>query len=91
MPPVSLFPTTTAFPDIQAGRLPRYTFRGLLEHSLALRPDDSLHRQAARCLEGSDGFVTSTAAPIASGRSDRVGRVGLAPTGLTLPFHGALL
>ena len=40
-------------------------------------------------LEGSDGFVTSTVAPIASGRSDRVGRAGLAPAGKTLPFHGA--
>ena len=41
------------------------------------------------CLEGSDGFVTSTAAPIASGWSDRVCRAGLAPAGKTLPFHGA--
>ena len=41
------------------------------------------------CLEGSDGFVTSTAAPIASGWSDRVGRAGLAPAGKTLPCHGA--
>ena len=40
------------------------------------------------CLEGSDGFVTSTAAPIASGWSDKVGRVGLAPTGKTVPYHG---
>ncbi len=42
------------------------------------------------CLEGSDGFVTSTAAPIASGWSDPVGRAGLAPAGKTLPYHGAL-
>jgi len=40
-------------------------------------------------LGGSDGFVTSTAAPIASGRSDRVGRAGLAPAGKILPCHGA--
>ena len=31
-------------------------------------------------LEGSDGFVTSTAAPIATGWSDPVCRVGIAPT-----------
>jgi hypothetical protein len=42
------------------------------------------------CLEGSDGFVTSTAASIASGWSDPVDRAGLAPAGKTLPYHGAL-
>jgi hypothetical protein len=31
------------------------------------------------CLEGSDGFAASAAAPIASSRSNRVGRVRLAP------------
>ncbi len=34
-------------------------------------------------LEGSDGFVTSTATPIASGQSDLVVRAGLAPAGKT--------
>ena len=39
--------------------------------SLRLRPACSLHRQKRHiCLEGSDGFVTSTAAPIATGWSD---------------------
>ena len=35
------------------------------------------------CLEGSDGFVTSTAAPIASGWSDRVAGWDLHPLGNT--------
>src|SRR5206468_2426184 len=30
--------------------------------------------EAARCLEGFDGFVTSTAAPIATGWSDQLGK-----------------
>jgi len=43
------------------------------QRSLALRPACSLHRQKRHiCLEGSDGFVTSAAAPIATGRSDPV-------------------
>src|SRR3954470_14612604 len=71
-----------------AGRLPHHHFRGLLGiHSLY---GLSTRRTAERymCLEGSDGFVTSTAAPIASGWSDRVSRAGLAPAGMTLPCHG---
>ena len=46
---------------------------------MTLRPAYSPHRQAACCLEGFDGFVTSTAAPIATGWSDLC-RVGIAPT-----------
>jgi hypothetical protein len=74
-------PATAAFPDNQAGRLPHHDFRGLLGvHS---RYGLSTRRTAKRyvCLGGSDGFVTSTAAPIASGWSDQLGRVGLTPTG----------
>jgi len=54
------------------GRRPHWTFRGLLDvHS---RYGLSTRRVAKRpvCLEGSDGFVTSTAAPIATGWSDPV-------------------
>ena len=61
------------------GRLPRTTFRGLNSVHMTLRPAYSPHRQAACCLEGFDGFVTSTAAPIATGWSDLC-RVGIAPT-----------
>jgi hypothetical protein len=38
------------------------------------------------CLEGFDGLVTSTATPIASGRSVRVGRAGLALAGIHCLF-----
>src|SRR5436309_12064651 len=55
---------------MRPGRLPHRTFRGLLDvHSRYGLPA----RRAtvmARCLEGSGGFVTSTAAPIATGWSD---------------------
>jgi hypothetical protein len=48
--------------------------------SLALRPACSLHRQKRHIvLEGSDGFVTSTAAPIATGWSDQLARWELHP------------
>ena len=46
---------------------------------MTLRPAYSPHRRAACFLEGFDGFVTSTAAPIATGWSDLC-RVGIAPT-----------
>jgi hypothetical protein len=54
------------------GRLPRQKFRGLIGSSLSLRPACSRDRQAVLCIEGSDGFVTSTAAPIATGGNDQV-------------------
>src|SRR3954467_123226 len=70
IPPVSLSPATSAFPALRPGRLPHHSFRGLLDvHSRYGLPA----RRAtiiARCLEGSGGFVTSAAAPIATGRSD---------------------
>ncbi len=68
--PVARCPTTAAFPRCLMGRLPRTTFRGLDSVHITLRPACSPHRQAACCLEGFDGFVTSTAAPIATGWSD---------------------
>jgi hypothetical protein len=77
--PVARSPTTAAFPRCLVGRLPRTTFRGLNSVHMTLRPACSPHRQAACCLEGFDGFVTSTAAPIATGWSDLC-RVGLTPT-----------
>ncbi len=65
-------PTMAAFPVHQAGRLPHYSFRGLL----SVHSRYGLHaRQIALCdpfLEGSDGFVTFAAAPIATGWSDPV-------------------
>ena len=63
-------PATTAFPKTLMGRLPRLKFRGLIGSSLSLRPAYSRNRQAVLYIEGSDGFVTSTAAPIATGWND---------------------
>src|SRR5262245_65176180 len=63
-------PGTAAFPVMLAGRLPHHFFRGLLSvHSRYGLPARQV-AEAACCLEGSDGFVTSAAAPIASGWSD---------------------
>ena len=59
-------------PMSTAGRLPRSDFRGLLGvHSRYGLPTRRV-AGATRCLEGFGGFVTSTAAPIASGWSDDV-------------------
>jgi hypothetical protein len=60
-------PGTAAFPVMLAGRLPHQCFRGLLSvHSRCGLPARRTTR-AVRCLEGFGGFVTSAAAPIASG------------------------
>src|SRR5262249_50217223 len=45
--PFPCSPTTTAFPGPLSGRLPHQCLSRLARHSLALRPIDSLHRQAA--------------------------------------------
>jgi hypothetical protein len=84
-----LSPATAAFPDDWAGRLPHHDFRGLLGvHSRYSLPT---RRTAQRyvCLEGSDGFVTSTAAPIASGWSDQTSPGGTCTHWDTVPYHGA--
>ena len=63
-------PETAAFPVMLAGRLPHQRFRGLLSvHSRYGLPARRVAR-ATRCLGGFGGFVTSAAAPIASGWSD---------------------
>jgi hypothetical protein len=50
-------------------------------------PENTPIFDGGRRLEGFSYFVTSIAAPVASGWSRR--RVGLAPTGKASPFHGA--
>ncbi len=68
--PFPCSPAATAFPILMQGRRTHWTFRGLLDvHSRYGLP---VRRTASRyvCLEGSDGFVTSAAAPIATGWSD---------------------
>ena len=69
-------PSTSAFPRLQLGQLLHYQFRGLL--SVHSRYDLQTRQVAYATLYtgGSDGFVTSTADPIATGWSDPVpGRV----------------
>jgi len=73
-------PTMPAFPVLLPGRLPHHTFRGLLSvHSCY-----GLHarRVPYRTLytRGFSRFVTSTAAPVATGRSESC-RAGFAPAG----------
>ena len=60
---------TLAFPTYPLGRLPRQLFRGLVERSLALRPASSRDHQVILSIEGSDEFVTSFAASIATGQA----------------------
>jgi hypothetical protein len=70
---------SAAFPVFAAGRLPHYAFRGLLgvhsRYGLSARGV----AEATLSIEGSGGFVTSTAALIATGRSDRVAGRDLHP------------
>lgn len=53
--------------------------RGLLDVHLRYDPRTRTFPKWNACHEGFDGFVTSTAAPLATGWSDPVGRAGLAP------------
>ena len=60
-------PSAAAFPMEQAGRLLRYVFRGLFD----VYSNCNLHAHGVAkttlCTEGSNGFVTSTAAPVVTG------------------------
>jgi hypothetical protein len=71
-------PVTTAFPVLTPGRLPHHRFRGLL----SVQSNYGLHgRQVPyRTLytRGFSRFVTSTTAPVATGRSESC-RAGFAP------------
>ena len=60
---------TLAFPTYPLGRLPHQSFRGLIERSLVLRPASSRSHQVTLSIEGSDGFVASSAASIATGQA----------------------
>src|SRR6516164_703058 len=70
------------------GRHPRLAFSRPVRRSLTLRPAYSPRRQATCFLEGFDGFVTSTAAPIATGWSDPVAGWESHPL-KNQTFHGA--
>ena len=60
---------TLAFPACPWGRLSHQLFRGLFERLLALRPASSRDHQVILSIEGSDGFVASSAASIATGQA----------------------
>ena len=71
-------PAATAFPVIVAGRLPRWSFRGLLGVHCALQPARPADSLRSRFLECFSPFVTSWTAPSASGW-DEHRRSGFAP------------
>src|SRR5262245_36172137 len=79
--PASLIhPAVSAFPERVVGSACALSFSRLARRSLALRPAHSrCHQVVTRISEGFSYFVTSIAAPVASGWSGR--RVGLAPPG----------
>ena len=59
-------PTTAAFPDLQAGRLPHYPFSRPAQRSLTLRPAYSPGRLATLYTGGFGDFVAYVPAPIAT-------------------------
>ena len=73
-------PAIAAFPVLWAGRLPHQPFRGL--HSVRFRCSLRARQVTYVTLytEGFGRFVSSTTAPIATGRNESC-RVGLPPTG----------
>ena len=58
-----------AFSVYTADRRPLQTFRGLIERSLALRPASSRNHIMILSIEGSDDFIASIAASIATGQA----------------------
>jgi hypothetical protein len=86
---LSTHPSSSAFPKFRVGRLLHYRFRGLLSVYSRYGLQTRQVAYATLYTGGLGGFVTSTAAPIATGWSDPVpGRVFLSRCGST-PFHGA--
>lgn len=73
-------PETTAFPEIRAGRLPHYPFRGLLDVYSRYGLHTRRATKVAIYTEELFSRTPCTAAPIATGWSDSC-RMGFAPTG----------
>ena len=82
----SSFPAA-AFPQFGDGRLPHYSYRGLL--SIHSRFGLQLRQVASSdpCTGDSGSFVTSTTPPVATGWNDPC-RTGLAPAKHQTPFQG---
>jgi hypothetical protein len=75
IPAVYMLASGCGLPRLVAGSASTLVISRPARRSLALRPACSPHGPKPRVsLEGSDGFVTSTAAPIATGWSDPVTR-----------------
>ena len=82
-------PPTSAFPTLQLGRLLHYSFEACSAFTRVTTCRLAESPYATLYTGGSDGFVASTAAPIATGWSDPVpGRVYLPLW--SSAFHGAL-
>ena len=79
---------SVGLPRSYGGSAPTSPVSRPAQRSLTLRPARSRSRLATLSIEGSGGFVTSTAAPIATGWSDPVAGWGLHPL-KTSAFHGA--
>ena len=79
--------TAAAFPQFGDGRLPHYSYRGLL--SIHSRFGLQLRQVAISdpSTRDSGGFVTSTTPPVATGWNDPC-RTGLAPAKRQTPFQG---
>jgi len=74
-------PSMTTFPEFAVGSVSTSLFSRLAQRSLIVMACQlAKSPMATLYTEGFSRFVTSTTAPIASGRSDR-GRAGLAPAG----------
>ncbi len=61
-----------AFPNLQVGRLPHYTFRGLPSVHSRYGLHDRRSPIATLYTGGFSSFVTSTTAPITTGWSDKL-------------------
>jgi hypothetical protein len=73
------FPSDGGLPRFCGGSAPTLSVSRPAQRSHTLRPISSRGRRTTLSIEGSDGFVTSTAAPIATGWNDQSCRAGVAP------------
>jgi len=80
----------SGLPRVTVRSAPAIVFSGPAQRSLTLRPVRSLSRLATLCTEGSDSFVASAAASIASGGSEPVPGRELYPL-KSSALHRALL
>jgi len=79
----------SGLPCVTVRSAPAIVFSGPAQRSLMLRPARSRSRQATLYTEGSDSFVASAAASIATGWSEPVPGRELHPL-KSSAFHGAL-